>query len=167
MPRLILITLFILICWRFADWKNWKSYYPTVLFLVICNLLGDIVFGNQLFWQYNGLVNHTFSDLLITFTIFPCMALLYLSYFPERRFRQVIYYLGWVFFSFFLEFTMQTMGYISYNSGWNLWWSFFFNFPWFFLLRLHYLRPLLAWFVVLLEITTFMLIFDVSFKSLK
>lgn len=30
----LLACLFILVCYKWGDWRNWKTYYPTILFLI-------------------------------------------------------------------------------------------------------------------------------------
>lgn len=40
MFRIILVLVFVIIAWKWGDWKNWKLYYPTILFMI----LGDFVY---------------------------------------------------------------------------------------------------------------------------
>lgn len=173
MSRIIVCMLFILACWRFGNWRRWKDYYPTILFFLVCNLLGAYIMGHKSLWVYHGLINHSFSDLLISFTVFPSTAILYLTYYPEstettKKMRvQIKYIFFWILLYTIIEVIMSELGYISYNNGWNIGWSVLINITIFVVLRVHTLRPLTAWSLVFVETLIFMYIFDVSISSLK
>jgi hypothetical protein len=38
--------MFLLIGWRFGDWRNLGKYYPTILFLIIGDLLYNVLTYN-------------------------------------------------------------------------------------------------------------------------
>lgn len=87
----------------------------------------------------------TLNSLLITFTCFPSTVLLYLSHYPMGYMRQAGYILMWAMINSGIELIMQTLGLIIYDNGWSLSWSVLVNVLMFPVLRIHYMRPLLAW----------------------
>ena len=64
MFRIILVLVFVIIAWKWGDWKNWKLYYPTILFMI----LGDFVYifltyKKPLWILESPLFGRTISDL--------------------------------------------------------------------------------------------------------
>lgn len=97
--RLSYVVLFLLAAIRWGDLRNWRKYYPTVLFMIIFNLLYQVLGSQHPLWLFEKswpFPNHTISSLVVTFTVFPATVLLYLSHFPATRlFKAVSYILLW------------------------------------------------------------------------
>lgn len=163
-----LVWLFALIKW--GDIKNWKKYYPTILFFI----LGDFIYLYLLsdsfpMWKYspqgmdkNFGITSTHVELSIMLIKYPATILIYLPRFPdENRIKQVLYFIGWTLIYLFNEMIDLKLNLIQYFNGWNLYWSFLFNAVMFLILKTHHTRPLLAWFFSFLFIIFLWQVFDV------
>ena len=146
MSFIILIIISIFLCWKYGDWKNWRLYYPTILYMVIGNLTCDILVCRNPLWSYTiNSLNHIYADLLVTSLIYPCTIILFLTYYPKLIKKQVAYILLWVFIYSSVEYIATILGGFSYSNGWTIKWSILFNCIMFPLLYLHYKRPLWVW----------------------
>lgn len=47
MYRIMMGAIFIITCWKWGDWKNWKLYYPTIQFLIIGDLKANFLLYNK------------------------------------------------------------------------------------------------------------------------
>ena len=162
--RVVLLLTVVLCCWKFGDIKHWRKYYPTILYLIINNLLYCFfVNGKYPLWRLEPdfLLNQTFSVLIQTFVIFPCIVILFLSYLPKNRKNQIMYLIisGSVLVG--IEAIMYIAGKITYHNGWNFGWSIVFNFIWVIMLRFHYFKPIPAWLVSFLWTAFFVIYFHV------
>lgn len=162
--RVVLCLTLVLCCWKFGDIKNWRKYYPTILYLIVNNLLYSFfVNGKYFLWKLKPdfLLNHTFSVLIQTFINFPCIVILFLTYLPKNRKNQIMYLLISGVILIGIEGIMFIGGKITYHNGWNFWWSIAFNFLWVIMLRFHYLKPIPAWLVSFLFTAFFVIYFHV------
>lgn len=163
--RVVLCLIFLFCCWKFGDIKNWRKYYPTILYLIINNLLYNFfVSGKKYFlWKLEPdfLLNHTFSFLVQTFIIFPCIVILFFSYLPKSKNKVIIHLIISASILVGIETIMYIAGKISYHNGWNYWWSIAFNLLWVAMLRFHYLKPIHAWVVSFLFTAFFIIYFHV------
>ena len=163
-----LVWLFAL--WKWGDWKNWNKYYPTFLFL----LLGDFLYQYLLsdfypMWKYNpqGIddnigLTHTHIAFTIMFVKYPATILIYLSKFPENNKIKQIFYVGaWVLLYILNELNDLKFNLIKYDHGWSIWWSLLFNCVMFSILRIHYVKPLLAWLLSIIFILFLWKVFEV------
>jgi len=146
--RVIVVLSMVLAAWRWSDWRNWRNYYPTVLFMITLALIEGCITANHKLWM---MVNSPFTTisllngLFVTFTAFPAMVLLYLSHYPKRKFNKVCYMILWALFYSMIEYGMGILGFFVYANGWSLVWSAIFNSFMFPILRIHHKNPLLAW----------------------
>ncbi|MFC4802269.1 MULTISPECIES: CBO0543 family protein [Neobacillus] len=150
--RFALPFLYLLGSWRWGDWRNWKEYYPTILFFVTVNFFISIIMYEYPLWTYKEsffIPNHTIVDFIIAFLIFPQMAFIFLSKYPFQAslLKQIGYASIWVIFGIAIESLFKAANLISYDHGWNFWWSLIVWIFMFFGLRLHHTRPILAWFL--------------------
>lgn len=160
--------LYILVCLKWGDWKNWRKYYPTILYVIIWDLMFSRFTVNYPLWTFSHpLLKHTFSDLLIAFVSFPCAILLYLPYVPKKSIiKQILHIAFWAgIFSFFEAISLSLRA-ISYNNGWNFWWSVAADVMIFCMIRLHYEKPLFAWGLSILSFIVTMIIFKLPLSSL-
>lgn len=163
--------MFLLIGWRFGDWKNLGKYYSTILFLIIGDLLYNVLTYNNPIWKYNKdwmLANHTLVNLWIMITVYPATVITYLFYFPKNKIKQIFYILFWVILYFVWELLeLNVLGLIKHYHGWNMWWSLLFDIILFVMLPIHHKRPLLAWGLSIFVIIFFLIIFDVNVLKLN
>lgn len=162
---LILAPIFVLCCWKWGDWKNWKGYYPTILYFILLDFLTNFLTANYPLWEFkHSMINHTLADILISFTVFPSTVMLYLPYYPKKLLKQVAYISFWIILYVLIELVSFKTGTIVYKNGWNIWWSVAFEVEIFVMLRFFYKHPLLAWPVswILMAITLIILKLPIS-----
>lgn len=165
----IIVTVIMLLCaWKWGDWRNWKKYYPTMLFFT----LGDFAYGlltyNYPLWEFESpLLKTTLSDFLISLVFFPATLLIYLPHFPEKLKHKIPYVLLWVAIYTLIERVSFLTGFFSYHNGWTIWLSLIFNGIMFPLLALHHKKPLLALLAAFTGGTLLMFYFKVPLISMK
>jgi hypothetical protein len=145
--RLLFAFLYLIASWCFGDWRNWRKYYPTILFVIIVNFATCILTYNHSLWYFEKTLfmpNNTLINFFISFTSFP---LIYLSQYPfkSRPSWQLAYIAFWVVLSVLFEGVFLLTKLITYHNGWNFGWSILVWLNMFISLRLHYTRPLWAW----------------------
>jgi hypothetical protein len=146
--------VWLVILFKWGDWRNWKKYYPTILFFIVGDFIYLYLLSDQFpMWRYNpqgydkgvGIKNAHVS-LSIMAIKYPATILIYLSKFPDHnKWKQMVYVLFWVVLYGVNEMIDLNANLIKYYNGWNLWWSIIFNLVTFIILRIHFSRPLIAW----------------------
>ena len=153
-----------------GDLKNWEKYYPTLLFF----MLGDFLYLYLLsdiypMWTYNpkgideqiGLTN-THVSLSVMLIKYPATVFIFLSKFPEgKKTKQFLYLLLWVAIYAVNEWIDLKLDLLYYDHGWNFYWSILFDAVLFSILRIHYLKPWVAWILSLLFVVFLWNTFDV------
>ena len=161
--RIVLCLILVLCCWKWGGVKNWKKYYPTILYLIVNQLLYRFLVDENLLWRLEDdyFLNPVFSFLLQTFLIFPCMVILFLSNLPESWKKQILYLLLSAAILIGIETVMHIGGRITYHHGWNYGWSLIFNFLMVLMWRFHYYKPIPAWLISFLCAAFFIIYFHV------
>ncbi|TLS50683.1 hypothetical protein FE782_18435 [Paenibacillus antri] len=122
--------------------KRWRQYYNTILFVSLSNLLYNFLCHDRLTWMFQpeSLLSHKVADLMNTFILLPCTAILYLHHFPSEGTiaRKSAYYALWVAGFSALEWIWQWRGIIVYDHAWTYYWSVGFYVVMFAMLRLHH-----------------------------
>lgn len=145
--HIIATLIFIVISLKWEDWKNWKRYYPTILFFATGNLIYSLLTYNYSLWEYESpLLKSTVSNLLVTLICFPAVIIMYLYHIPRGILKQVLWVIFWIFLGSSIETVANWLGFFSYHNGWNIWWSVLFNFCIYPLLWLHYKKPASIWY---------------------
>jgi hypothetical protein len=150
--HLLFNFLFLIAGIIWGDWRNWRKYHSTILFLWFGDLLYNVLCFDFKMWEYkesifglNFLPNHTVISLLIMFVAYPSSVLIYLGKFPKKKIKIVFWVLFWVTLFSLVEFiNLRYLNLISHHHGWTIWWSVLFNFIIFLMLRLHYKYPIVA-----------------------
>lgn len=165
----IIVTFIITIAaLKWGDWKNWRLYYPTILYFIVGDLLYTILTYNYPLWEFESpLLKTTFSDILICFVFFPATIFLYLPRFPKGVSKQILYVLLWVVIYTATEIISFTFGFFSYHNGWNIYWSILVNCFMFPSLWIHYKKPPLAWFLYFVLAAAVIIYFKVPLSSMK
>lgn len=156
-----------LACYKWGNWRKWREFYPTILFLIIGDLAYNFVFHDYSLWCYCGFINHTFSNLITMFFVFPPIVILVLTHWPQKWFHQALYVFAWSIGSTLLEYASLRFGLFTHHNGWNIFWSFALYNIGYALLRLHHLRPLLTWPICSVLAAATMIIFKFPFGLLK
>lgn len=143
---ILIVPVFLLLCYKWGDWKNWKLYYPTILYMMLIDFLNNFITARYPLWEYEKIFkNNTFNDIVVAFTLYPSTVLLYLHHYPKKPLKQIAYIALWVLIYAAIEFVALETGTFSYQNGWNFVWAIGFDIMMFIILKLHYEKPLLAW----------------------
>ncbi|MDB5054732.1 MAG: hypothetical protein JWM44_2782 [Bacilli bacterium] len=150
------IALFIIYAaWRLSDWRNWRKYHATMLYITSGGLLYEYLTEDYNLWIFHPdfLYNQTITIIVYAVMTMPLSVLIFLSKYPSNGWKkQLIYILKWVLIYAFVELALQLFGRISYKHGWNFWYSVLFDVMMFPMLRLHYLKPLWAYLISIIII---------------
>jgi hypothetical protein len=166
--QIVVAIIMVIAAWKWGDNKNWKYYYPTILFYILGNFIYGYVFYNYPLWEYESpLLRTTFSDLLIACVFFPSTILIYLPHFPKGLKKQIPYIMLWVIIYTLTERISFLLGYFSYHNGWTIWWSVLFNCVMFPLLILHHKKPLCALLIAFISLVLAMIYFNIPFSNMK
>jgi hypothetical protein len=142
---IFLVIAYAAACWKWGDWKRWREFYPTILYMVIANLTCAYVFYEYRLWIFKSFMGDSVTCLVIKDFISPSAIILFLTHYPKGAFKQTIYILAWAAVNTVLESVAYLLNGITYDHGWSLLCSFLLLVIAFALARLHYRRPLLAW----------------------
>ncbi len=153
----------IIASWRWWSWENFHKFHATILYKSAMNLLYLFFTAGYPLWRVHPDLGLPFSiiDMLYTFIIFPCTVILYLSRYPATLKKKIYHNVKWIAIYFGLEWIGSIFDRITYDHGWNLWWSLVFVIIMFPMLRLHYKRPLLAYLLTILYIVLIFYYFQV------
>lgn len=165
---IIIIILSAMFAYYFSDWRNWKLYHSTILYLITMNLTYELLTYHYTLWQYKpGLISsHTLTSMLTVFAVLPIVVLIYLTHFPTRGFvRKLLYISCWVLASTFIEWNLD--GNFIYKHGWGLNWSFYFYWLQFLMIWIHFKKPLLAYALSVLCTVFFLVYFKVPLDLMK
>lgn len=171
MIAVIYSILWIIVTIKYGDWRNWRQYYPSILFVIVGNLLYEVICSEYPMWamEENGLPNRTIPILLLSVIGMPTSTFVYLSHFPytESRLRKLMYILLFVFIFAILEIISVKLGSITYHHGWNILWSILFDFIMFIIIVVHSRKPVKAIFLSSLFILSLAIIFGLDFGKMK
>lgn len=161
---------------KWGDWRNWRKYYPTILFFILGDLLYLFLLADLYpMWRYNppnidekiGMTNKIVS-LSIIIIKYPATVLIYLAKLPQyNKLKEVTYILCWVLIYLVNEIIDIKTDLIKYYNGWSIWWSILFNTVIFVLLRIHFKTPLVALALSVMFIIFLWQIFDIPFSVFK
>ncbi|WP_257351036.1 CBO0543 family protein [Pseudalkalibacillus decolorationis] len=161
----ILLSILVVIASIYlGDWKNWKRYYPTMLFIALSNLLYKL-FALTYFHLWEALPNFLLLDklsvyFLHVFIINPFSAFLFLSNYPKTKGAQVFHTAKWILIYLVLEWIAVHNGSINHYKDWNMGWSALFVIVMFLLLRIHFLYPFRALVLSLFLTLFYLIVFD-------
>ncbi|PYI51400.1 CBO0543 family protein [Paenibacillus flagellatus] len=141
----LFITIVLLSCVIvLGDWRNWKSYHPTMLYIALCNLTYNFITGSKKLWVFvSPFLGHNVTDALYIFVVTPAIAFLFLSKYPPRH--RLVYILGFAIAFSLIEWIQHEAGFITYQHGWSFGWSVQFYLVMFPMLRLHHRLPVVAY----------------------
>jgi hypothetical protein len=152
--------------WRWGNWRNWKDYQSTMFYIASGGLLYEYLTKNKPLWNFHPdfLYYQTITVVLHAFVTMPLSTLIYLSQYPKELKSQVTYILKWVCIYAAVELTLQFTGRISYDHGWNFGHSLLFDLMMFPMLRLHFIRPFLAYVLSIVIIVLLILWFKIPIQ---
>jgi hypothetical protein len=154
---------------KWGDWRNWKKYYPTLLFLIIGDFLYNFLLYEKSMWIFHDVIlpNHTMVTLLAMVISYAVTVLIYLGRFPKGWKKRSLWFLLWSGIYLLIEYVNSMLGFITYHNGWNMWWSGLFTGIIFLILPIHHKKPLLAWLLSIVIILSLLSIFGVKISDMK
>lgn len=159
------------ICFRKGNWRRWKEYYPTILFFIVGDLTYNFAFFNYSLWEYHMPIwpdlGHTYMDLFWVVIIFPCIAILFLTFCPEKKSKLPVYVVLWAAGFALVEYIMYLTDSMHYQNGWRTFHSFLFDLAMFPILYIHYKKPPLAWLITAVIVPVFILIVQMPLDRIK
>lgn len=149
--------------YKLADWKQWKKYYPTLLFYGMGDLIYHTVFEKKHLWIFQSdFLAPPVNELFIYFAIFVPNILLFLSRFPERFTHQIAYIVLWIGIYMAIELFTTSIGMQRNYNGWSIRWSLLHNIIVFPLLIIHHKKYyVVSWITALAFMVLIMIIFKV------
>lgn len=170
--RLGLPFISLLAAWRFGDWRNWKNYYPTILFLISVDFGMSIFTYRYPLWTFEKSLlvpNHTITDFFITFLGLSPVVFIFLSKYPykSRFIWQIFYGICWVLLSTGIESLFKAADLITYHHGWSFWWSIIVWIFMFFGLRIHFSKPYWAWLLCIACIIFIKIYFHIPIQNMR
>lgn len=146
-----LTGFFIFIGYKWGDWRNWKTYYPTILFIIAGDFIASFVYSAKPLWRYSATaLSGTHTQLIVALIIYPCTVLVFLAWYQKLKINKAVYIALWVFLFSVLEYLGVKYNYFFHYNGWNLIYSVAFDFILFTLLIVHQNNPPKAWLYSLL-----------------
>jgi hypothetical protein len=161
--HLALALFSILVVVKRRVWREWQMYQPTMMLFALGNVTYNFLTANYFLWKMKPdfFPNHSITEMVYSFVIFPASALLFLSNYPTGTRKIFWYYVKWIAVYVIVEWFFTTNGRMLYQHGWNLWWSFAFDITMFPILRLHHKRPLIAYSISVFLCVFWVWMFDV------
>jgi hypothetical protein len=169
LTRLVMAAIWISSANKWGDSKNWRKYYPTMLFFGMGDLIYHVTFYEKPLWLFElDFIAFPLNELFITFAIFCPTTILFLSNYPEKSLsHKALYIIFWILLYVGIEIFTALINMFTYHNGWNLWWSVLHNAVQFPLLIIHHKKPALAWIIALVFLFFIMYVFKVPFTISK
>ncbi|PLR82515.1 hypothetical protein CVD25_14315 [Bacillus canaveralius] len=145
--HLFLIVFVITAAFIWGDWKNWYSYYPTMLFVALASILYNLLAANYWLWKYEPIPQFSYiiTDLAYSFLVLPGATILYLSHIIGKESKKKVFYIfKWVICSSIVESIYYHFDMIHYFHGWNVYYSLMFYTVMYTIIYIHFRKPLLA-----------------------
>ena len=166
--RSFMALTWVICAYKFGDWKNWRKYYPTMLFFGMGDLIYISVFHDRPLWMFStDFLVPSLNELFVIFTIFFSTTLIFLSRYPDKLSSQLKYNTFWILLYIGIELATGAIGMIESHNGWNIKWSILHDTIQFPLIALHHKRPVLAWTIALVFLVLIMKTFGVPFIVTK
>ncbi|ADY56069.1 hypothetical protein Sgly_1772 [Syntrophobotulus glycolicus DSM 8271] len=162
----VLAFIFLIACYRWGAWRNWKTYYPTILFFISGDFIYLYLFSVKPLWQYTAkMMPGTITTLIVALIIYPCTVLLFLPNYPRSGlFKKIRFVSFWVLLFSGLEYLGLKYNFMQHFHGWNFICSVVFDCILFPLLVIHQKKPYIAWFLAFIFCVGVLFLFQVPAK---
>lgn len=152
-----------------GNWKEWTKYTLTIFYVIILNLLYEILCRDKLLWEYvPGIFpkSQTVTTLLYSFIVLPGITLIFLTNYPfnETIKKQIVYISKWIIVSLITESILIYFNKLDLNNGYYFWMEPFFYVVMYSMIRLHFTRPILTYGLSFIIIILLLNIFDIPLK---
>ncbi|UUZ86433.1 hypothetical protein LJK88_25495 [Paenibacillus sp. P26] len=161
---LLRAVLWVFILFRWGDWRNWRKYQSSILFVIAGNFLYNFLCHDYSMWEYppNTIFHsHTAVSLFYDLTINPGVVILYLGLYPTKVLSQLLWISFWVFIYAVVEWIELQIGEITYHNGWNFMWSVLLMGIAVPMIRLHDKKPLWAYGISIFIVIGLVKVFEV------
>lgn len=166
--------LFLLAGIKWGNWKDWKKYYPTILFFILCDLFANVITYQYPLWRYQETIfasqilsNHSIVSIMIMLIAYPVTILIYLGRFPTKTISKILWVTLWVLIYWGIEFiNLNHLDLIRHENGWSIYWSLAFNIVMFTVLYTHHKNPIIAWILSAIWSIVIIIIFDIPIDIL-
>lgn len=146
---IMIALIWVLVTLRWGRWKEWNTYYSTILFYIAGDFIHSYISSVKPLWSFSsdslfsGVIEHLISSLVI----FPCTVILFFSFYPESKSWKLktLYITLWVLIYSAGEFLALKLGYYVHLDGWSFVDSILFDCFLFPLLIIHQKKPQIAW----------------------
>jgi len=146
-----------LVTLRWGRWKEWKTYYPTILFFIAGDFIHEYIVSAKPLWRFapDPLFSGVSEHLIASFIIFPCTVILLFTFYPKLKSwtRKTLYIALWVLIYIAGEYLALKLGYYVHENGWSLAYSTLMDCLVFPLLIIHQRKPQIAWLLCFLIAT--------------
>ncbi len=164
--QLMLVVFILLVSINKDIWKNIKTYYRSLGYVMFVNALYYYLCKRYLLWEFTprGLGWRTLRALHI-FIITPLIVLLNLSTFPATFGKQIIHILKLVLVSTCIESIVVKEKMLKFKHGWSLYWSALIYIKMYVFSYIHTKKPRLTWFLTYCSLLFFIIKFRIPLKS--
>lgn len=165
---LIRSIMWAFIVYKWGDWRNWRQYQASILYVIAADFLYNFLCYRYSMWEYPpNLIfsTHTATSLFYSLTIHPCVLILFLGKYPNGKKRQTFWIALWVLVYAVIEWIEFQMGVIVYHHGWNFFWSVVLMCIALPMVRLHQQKPLWAYGASAVVVTLLLSLFHVPFSK--
>ncbi|KAA0546859.1 hypothetical protein FZW96_12745 [Bacillus sp. BGMRC 2118] len=166
-----IILSVLLLFWAYfkGNWREWRKYSTTIMYVIICNLLYNVICHDHYLWKYEPDIlpqSHILTDLLYTFICLPAITLVYLTHYPFNTSfsKQLRYIMLWVIGSMIVEYPVYKFDRLILLNGYEYWMEVFFYSVMYSMIRLHHSRPLLTYGLSILISVLLVIYFNVPIK---
>ncbi|RFU62611.1 hypothetical protein D0469_20420 [Peribacillus saganii] len=161
--------LTILASFKWGNWRTWRDYHASMLFIATGGLLYEYIVKDFTLWKFKPdlLYGHDMTVIVYALITMPVSIFLYLSHFPERWFHRLIYIFLWSGIYITVEWILFVFGRIFYQNGWQFSYSFLFDLVMFSVIALHHYYPFRAYLISLFIIFFLISYFQVPFTVSK
>jgi hypothetical protein len=162
-----LLTIFASFKW--GNWKSWREYHASMLFIATGGLLYEYIVKENTLWKFHPdlLYGNDMTVIVYALITMPVSIFLFLSHFPKRWFQRLAYIMLWSGIYIAVEWILYVFGKISYQNGWKLWYSFLFDLVMFSVIALHHHYPFRAYVISICIISFLIFYFQIPFKFAK
>lgn len=166
MSYAFIAVISILATLKWGKLKNWREYYPTILYFFIGNLAYMVLTKDKPLWYFGEAFGKSpVFEIIMMVLLYPSTTILFLSFFPHSSsgMKRLEYFALCVLIFSAMEYLAHITGGIFYSNGWNILCSVVFNAVMFPLLYLHFRIPLLVWPISGVLAFVFMYLFKIEF----
>ncbi|WP_175988571.1 CBO0543 family protein [Bacillus sp. Marseille-Q1617] len=172
---IVFLLTYALAGWKFGNWKEFHSFYPTLLFFIIGDLLSQFLLFEYSMWKFHAAdpfsqslkLNHTIIALLKMMIQYTVTVAIFIGRLPETLPKRILWVLLWTGIYGTTEGLSFLLGMMTYHHGWHFGWDLVFNIMMLTMLVIHHKKPIYAWIASFPVIVGLWIIFDVPYSVLK